>query len=75
MVKTDGTCYTLEERKIFLSSRIGYVQYSFQEKLGQKIFRVSSARYGKLTRIGVSYIIEPDGKSRIVLHNHRMDKR
>ena len=75
MKKLKGSSYELEERKIFLSSRIGYVQYSFQEKLGKKIFRVSSVRYGKLTRVGISYIIEPDGKSRIVLHNHRIDKR
>lgn len=75
MKKLKGSSYELEERKIFLSSRIGYVQYNFQEKLGQKIFRVNNVRYGKLTRIGISYIIEPDGKGRIVLHNHRIDKR
>ena len=75
MFKTDGTCYTLEERKMFLQSRKGHIEYSFQENQGQKRFYVRNLTYGRLTSLGISYIIEPDGKGRIVLHNHRVDKK
>jgi len=75
MKKFAGTCLELETREIILKSRIGYVQYSYQEKSGQKAFRVISMRYGKLTRVGILYVIEPDGKCKIALDNHKINTR